>query len=337
MRWPLVLLGFIIAFIFSVRVHSQDIPPSLDAARKEGTVSWYTTLGVSESQPLAIAFEKKYPFLKVNLYRSQAEKLLSRIGTEIRTGQYLFDILAANDIEFFVLLKQGLFATYISPESKAYPAAFKDPKGLWTDTYNNYHSICFNTKLVNQKEAPADWKDLLDPKWRSGKIALVRNAVPWYGNMMKIMGEKSGRALFEGLAAQQIQFHSGYTNVAQLLAAGEFPLALCRPHRIEKMRETGAPVDWVRTANPIIADLHPIGLAGRAAHPNAAKLFIDFVLSRPGQELAVQQGRISPRPDLKPPYPRLSTRGLHIVPSVPAVADTYNQYSEEYRKLFALR
>jgi iron(III) transport system substrate-binding protein len=96
---------------------------------------------------------------------------------------------------------------------------------------------------------------------------------------------------------------------------------MCRVHRIEKLREAGAPVDWVTTVNPLLADLHPFGLASRAAHPNAGKLFIDFVLSRQGQELAVQQGRISPWADLKLPYPRLGMPGLHLVPSNPSVAD----------------
>ena len=92
-------------------------------------------------------------------------------------------------------------------------------------------------------------------------------------------------------------------------------------------------MDWAPTVN-LVADLHPIGLASRAAHPNAGKLFIDFVLSRPGQELAVQQGRISPRTDLKPPYPRLGAPGLHLVPSIPSVADEYNRFSDDYRKIF---
>jgi len=133
---------------------------------------------------------------KVNLYRGQAEKLLSKIATEARAGHYLFDVLAANDIEFFILLKQGAFAPHISAESKAYPVGFKDPKGFWTDTYNNYHSICYNTRLVSAREAPKDWKDLRDPKWNSEKLALVRNAAPWYANMIKIMGEKEGRVFF---------------------------------------------------------------------------------------------------------------------------------------------
>ena len=334
MRANLILSLTLFLLVAVTEGWSQEREASLDAARKEGVVSWYTTLAISESQPLAHAFEKIYPFLKVNLYRSQAEKLLTKIGTEARAGQYLFDVLAANDIEFFILLKQGVFAPYRSVESKAYPAGYKDPKGFWTDTYNNYHTICYNTRQVSPREAPKDWKDLRDAKWKGGKIALVRNAVPWYGNMIKIMGEKEGRVFFEALAAGQAQMHSGYTNVAQLLAAGEFPLALCRAHRIEKMREAGAPVDWVTTVNPLLADLHPIALARRASHPNAAKLFIDFVLSRQGQELAVQQGRISPRTDLKPPYPRLGKPGLHLVPSSASVSDEYNRFSEEYRKLF---
>lgn len=331
----LLSLTFVLLFT-EAQGQAQEREASLEAARKEGVVSWYTTLSISESQPLAHAFEKSYPPIKVNLYRTQAENLLSKIATEARAGRYLFDVLAANDVEFFILLKQGVFAPYRSAESQAYPVGFKDPQGFWTDTYNNYHSICYNTRQVSPRDAPKDWKDLRDAKWRPGKIALVRNAVPWYGNMIKIMGEKDGRAFFEALAAGQAQMHSGYTNVAQLLAAGEFPIALCRAHRIEKMREAGAPVDWVTTVNPLLADLHPVGLASRASHPNAGKLFIDFVLSRQGQELAVQQGRISPRADLKPPYPRLGTPGLHLVPSSASVSDEYNRFSDEYRKIFAM-
>ena len=154
--------------------------------------------------------------------------------------------------------------------------------------------------------------------------------------MIKIIGEKDGRAFFQALAANQVQMHSGFTNVAQLLAAGEFPLALCRAHRIEKLREAGAPVDWVTTVNPLLADLHPIGLASRAPHPNAGKLFIDYVLSRQGQELAVQLGRISPRSDLKPPYTRLGMPGLHLVPSNPSVVDDYNRFNDDYRKIFGV-
>ena len=336
MRSKLFVSLTLLSLLAAAQGRAQEREVSLDAARKEGIVSWYSTLAVSESQPLAHAFEKIYPSIKVNLYRGQAEKLLSKIATEARAGHYLFDVLTANDIEFFILLKQGAFAPHISAESKAYPVGFKDPKGFWTDTYNNYHSICYNTRLVSAREAPKDWKDLRDPKWNSGKLALVRNAAPWYANMIKIMGEKEGRAFFQALAANQAQMHSGYTNVAQLLAAGEFPLALCRAHRIEKLREAGAPVDWVTTVNPLLADLHPIGLASRAAHPNAGKLFIDYILSRQGQELAVQLGRISPRSDLKPPYPRLGMPGLHLVPSIPSVVDDYNRFSDDYRKIFGV-
>src|SRR5512143_347707 len=100
-------LSLIIVFLLgAVPGRTQEREASLDAARKEGVVSWYSTLAVSESQPLAHAFEKNYPSIKVNLYRGQAEKLLSKIATEARAGRYLFDVLAANDIEFFILLKQ---------------------------------------------------------------------------------------------------------------------------------------------------------------------------------------------------------------------------------------
>jgi len=113
MRTKLFLSLTLLSLLAAAQGRSQDREVSLDAARKEGIVSWYSTLAVSESQPLAYAFEKIYPSIKVNLYRGQAEKLLSKIATEARAGHYLFDVLTANDIEFFVLLKQGAFAPRI--------------------------------------------------------------------------------------------------------------------------------------------------------------------------------------------------------------------------------
>ena len=97
------------------------------------------------------------------------------------------------------------------------------------------------------------------------------------------------------LAKQDIQLRSGQTLIAQLMAAGEFSVAMVLAHRIEKMKEQGAPVEWVTTLDPITVSLHPIGLAAKAAHPNAAKLFLDFILSKEGQELMLSIERTPAR------------------------------------------
>ena len=114
--------------------------------------------------------------------------------------------------------------------------------------------------MVKPNEAPKDWKDLLDPRWKGKKIGLPAEAFQWYGGMVAYLGEKAGRDFMKALAEQDPQTQTGYTNTSNLLTAGEFPVAITRAHRIEDARSTkGAPVDWSAEANPVVISIHPIG------------------------------------------------------------------------------
>ena len=302
-------------------------------AKKEGKFLWYASMVVIESRRLLDAFEKKYPFLKTEVYRASSDKILNKISLEARTGQHFFDAVAIEDIEFGLLPKMAFISPYESPERRAYLERFKDKNGYWTDTYNNWYSIGYNTRQVRREEAPKNWEDLLLPKWR-GKIGLPDTAEIWYGNLMRAMGEKRGREFMQRLAANRLEVRRGFTHTAELMTAGEFPLAIVRPHRVEKSKAAGAPIDWVRSVDPILADMHPIGLSAKPPHPNAAKLFIDYILSKEGQGVMVQLGRISPRPDMDPPYPALKRDGLNIVPTDPSLSETFDKIQEEFRRLF---
>ena len=81
-----------------------------------------------------------------------------------------------------------LLQPYVSPESVAYPAGFKDSKGYWVDYFDSYNVIGYNTQLVARDQAPKSWEDLLDPKWK-GKIALDEENFSWYGASDPKMGK----------------------------------------------------------------------------------------------------------------------------------------------------
>ena len=133
------------------------------------------------------------------------------------------------------------------------------------------------------------------------------------------------------LAKQDIQLRNGQTLIAQLMAAGEFSVAMVLAHRIEKMKEQGAPVEWVTTLDPVTASLHPIGIAAKAPNPNAAKLFIDFILSKDGQQLLLSIERTPARPGIDT---KMEARKLKLFPMPPELGERYEQFQKEFREIF---
>ncbi len=162
----------IIFWVAPIGVSAQTREELIEGAKKEGRVVWYGSLSLEDLRKLANAFEKKYPFIKVETFRASGEKVANKIMTEVRAGRYLFDVVATGAFEIWPLQKRGMLGKYISPESKAYGSKFKAADGSWNDLYDNYYVIGWNTNMVSPIEAPKDWNDMLAEKWK-GKIALL--------------------------------------------------------------------------------------------------------------------------------------------------------------------
>jgi iron(III) transport system substrate-binding protein len=305
----------------------------LDGAKKEGKLVWYTSMRITDSKPLLEAFEKQYPFIKTELFRSSGEKTLNRIMTETRAGRWEFDVVALSEIG--LLVERKLLSSYVSPEAKAYIAEFKDPAEYWTAVYNNYYVIGYNTKLVAEKEAPKRWEDLLDPKWK-GKISIDQEEYPWYATLVAAWGKEKAQSYMKGLAKQSIQWRKGHTLIAQLLSAGEFPVAIVYAHGAERLKKKGAPVDWVNTVDPVVVSVNSIGVSAKPNHPNAARLFIDFVLSKKAQEMIRSFFRIPARMDVEPLSPKMDQAKLKLKAVPQDTAERYNEYIEEFREIFGL-
>src|SRR5438093_4542184 len=115
------------------------------------------------------------------------------------------------------------------------------------------------------------------------------------------------------------------------MAAGKFQMVTALGPANEKMKEQRAPVEWVTTLDPVTVSLHPIGVAAKAPHPNAAKLFIDFVLSKEGQQLVLAIGRTPSRPGIDT---KMQAKNLKLFPIPPELSENYNQYQKEFREIF---
>jgi iron(III) transport system substrate-binding protein len=303
-------------FLTLVLLRAQPLwaqPANVEAAKKEAELLFYVSTRAEDANQLSAAFMKKYPFIKASYYRAGSDPLFERMVTETRTNQHFFDVVSIKGPIIISLKDRRMLAPYKSAHESAYGRGFFDPDGYWTDTYDLYYTIAYNTKLVPAGRAPRKWQDLLAPQWADGKICMDPRLNDWYAGMNEALGPSEGPAFMERLRKQKPVFREGHSLIGQLLAAGEFPLAITYAHTTEQLKSRGAPLDWV-TIDPMPAISQPIALSARAPHPNAAKLFIDFILSAEGANLLKQQQRIPARLDVEPVTERLNPRNLKLHP-----------------------
>ena len=308
----------------------------LRRARTEGSLDFYTSSSVREMSLLADRFSKKYPFLKVDLYRAISERLHPKILAEDRTGTNRLDVLLCNTQQFDDLIARGLIGKYMSPERVAFADKDKHPEGYWTNLQSSYYVLGYNTKLVPAASVPKDWADLLNPYW-NGRFGLDSEEYIWYGGMIDYLGNEAGHRFMHQLAEENPVFRKGHNLIAQLLSAGEFYAAIVYPNRVEQMRKEGAPLNWVTTTKPIITEMGQVGVAAKAPHPNAARLFVDFVLSREGQEVLRNEGRIVNRRDVAPLTASLDASKLELFRISSKVVGRLNSIGKEFNETFKVQ
>lgn len=307
----------------------------LAGAQKEGElITW--AVGEIPFQTMVVdRFKKKYPFIKkVDAVRVPSERLRTRIVTEAQAGKSSnVDILGLSGFELMYLVERGFFAPYRSPESSAIPEGLKDPNGLWTSYYVNTSVTAYNTRMVAAKDVPQRWEDLLDPKWK-GQIAFYEEEYEWFANYLKVTGRDKGLDFMRRFARQDLQYRGGHTQMVQLLAAGEFPiLAVAYGPRVSVVKSGGAPIDWAPLP-PVFS--YPIGMGvyKSAPHPNTAKLYIDFMLSKEiQQEIWVNTAwKGSARRDVTPKDPRW--QNVKVIPLDLSIAQKYQEVAKDFQQIF---
>jgi len=310
---------------------AQDLRAKAEA---EGKLMLYATFTAADSKTLIDAFKQLYPKIDGAYLRSTDSGLMERFLTENRAGQNLCDVMLTTSFYGHNITKRGLFAPYDSPERKYFRDGYKDPQAMWTSTYTNYGAFGYNTRAVAKGSVPKSFNDLLKPEWK-GQITLDSHPYEWFGTMLKAMGEEKGMAYMRELAKQS-ELRTGRNLLAQLVAAGEFKGALTGySQTFEVLKPAGAPVDWVYL-NPVFANIHPTGIAAKAPHPNAARLFIDFVLSKRGQEVIRGMNRIPDRIDTPPDQARL-TENIKPAFAPTEVLDNFERYAKIFHEIFGGR
>jgi len=266
-------------------------------ARREGTLTLYTSAAVADMALVTAAFEKKYG-VGTKVWRASSEAIVQRGVTEARGGRFDADAFETGGAALEALHREQLLQRLEPPPAADLDPAALTPHGEWTGTRYNVFVAAYNTKLVRRDELPKSYDDLRDPRWR-GRLGIEAADSDWFGAVVGRLGEARGLKLFRDIvAANGISVRKGHTLLANLVASGEVPLALTiYSFRAEQMKKSGAPIEWFAIP-PAIARFEGAGVARRAPHPHAAVLFHEFLLTE-AQDLLRAREILTARQDAK--------------------------------------
>jgi iron(III) transport system substrate-binding protein len=287
----------------------QPDPKLVEAARREGEVTLYTTLIVDQIvRPMIKAFTAAVPGVNVKYVRADGLALTLRMTNEIRAGRVQSDVWCMVD-GVSPLLKAGAFDQFEVPSAKDLPTSLVDPQHRWVATNLGIRSMAYNTSLIQPAQAPKTYRELLDPRWK-GKIVWNPTSMTggwgFIATVIKYMGDKDGIAYLHQLAKQDIvPLPIAIRAVLDRVIAGEYAIGLemNNTHAAVSAAQ-GAPVAFV-PLDRVSETLQSAGVTKGAAHPNAAKLFIDFMVSRAGQEVFRDADYIPMHPDVPAKIPSL--------------------------------
>jgi iron(III) transport system substrate-binding protein len=313
-------------------------PALIEAAKKEGQVSYYTSTDLPVAEKVAKAFEAKYSGISVRVERSGAERVFQRIGQEYSSNIHAVDVVNSSDAAHFIVWKRdGILAPYVPEDVVRFPAEHRDVDGLFASFRVWLSIIAYNTSLVKPEEAPKSFADLLDPKWK-GKIV---KAHPGYsGTIMTAtyqMQRDLGWGYFEQLAKQNIMQVQSSADPPKKLDLGERAvMADGNEYNIFELKEAGRPVEpvYATEGSPLI--IGPNGIFKSSPNPNAAKLFQSFCLGREAQQLIIDVGGLrSVHPDTKEKAGRTPLKDIKTMKDdAAAVEKESDAIKVRYTKIF---
>jgi iron(III) transport system substrate-binding protein len=329
--WSLLL---VLALPMAVLAQANPNSKLVEAAKKEGEVVYYTTMTLDQSKSVADRFEKKYG-IRVTLFRTGGGPLLNKIFTESRGGRHEWDVVVGRGEMVLPLTQRKLVASYVSPETKMIDSPLVDKEGFWSAYYVNSYVLGWNTKLVKREDVPKTYDALLNPRWKGGQISLDTEAYGMFEGLKGAWGKEKTLAYFKRLAALDPVLKRGNTERVQLAVAGEYPLIIAYNQTVQRMTSRGAPMDWL-PLEPAVTQVNPAMIGAKAPHPNAARLFFDFLMSKEGQEMLTGMQRIPVRKDVEPDPPRLF-RGFKYVIENPEDYADFDATVKQYLEIFKLR
>ncbi|WP_030903056.1 ABC transporter substrate-binding protein [Streptomyces sp. NRRL F-5126] len=309
----------------------------LAQARKEGKLLWYTTFADDDVAEMVSAFEKTYPGVKVEALRLSADKLPSRLVTEQRGGKFNADVISADSEPVYQLIKVGTLAPYRVPEIPPLPPQLEDlPDGYRNVVYVNTSTIAYNPQAVAAQHlpVPTELADLTKPAWK-GRFSIDPKAINWYEGLISAMGHDKALRLVKKLGDNEPRLVESHTQSLTEVQGGE-PAAVANAYgyKAAALKEKTPERLAFSNPNPLPSAAVLEELAKKAPHPAAAKLFIDWIMSKEGQRKVVSITNHVSLSDLAHDDPTVwNEKKWKPAWSTPVIEpDKYNILLQEYQK-----
>lgn len=331
----------LLAPAFAAAPPATSLTPALvDAAKKDGTVVFYTSIELLTAEKLAKAFEAAYPGIKVQVERNGCERIVQRLGQERASGIKAADIVECSDMTALVDWKrQGWLAAFVPADVDKWPGDQRDPDGFFAAERLTLSPIGYNTRLIKPEDAPKSYAELLDPKW---KAKLVKAHPGYSGTIMTVTFQISrdiGWEFFKKLGQQQVMQVQSAADPPKKVAQGERPVMADGGEYLPlQMIATGAPLALVYPAEGTPSIPGGAGVVIDAPHPNAARLFALYLFSREGQQLLADVARIrSFHPEVKLPEGMKPLSEIKVLKSDPVAQEkAADEIKKKYAEFFGL-
>jgi iron(III) transport system substrate-binding protein len=268
----------------------------IEAAKSEGSLTFYTSENPVVNDKLVQAFGEKYD-IEVEVLRLATSALTQRYASEAAAGAAVADVIVLSDPsiylknpEWFTPLEEGLL-----PSAADFPEDARHEH--YVEMYVHPNGITYNTNMIDEASAPKSWQDLLKPEYEGKILFTDPRTASTYTNQLAFLTGKYGIEFIEGLAAQDLTLADSAAPAAQQVAAGAFAIStFSTPPHAQAMIEKNAPIAHV-TPDDTSGVAQTIGISADAQSPNAARLWADFILSKEGAEISCNGITASLRPD----------------------------------------
>ena len=314
----------------------QPPPALVEAARKEGRMVLYTTLYTEVEQEVINVFNKTFPFVKVEMVRAPGGQMITRVQTEAAAGKLIADLIDHSDASQMAALS-AMFVDYQPPNATDYLPSTIAAGKFWP-TITPAWGIAYNTELV--KNPPRTWRDLCDTKYKPGEIGMVI-AGSGGSTFGRIMFERMvlGEDYWAAQAATKPKLYPSGAPLGDAIVRGEVLLGAVILNAVYASQKDGAPVAVVFPPEGIPVVFNSAGIPKTAAHPNAARLFLDWKLSLEGQIDAIKErGMLTSLKDIPAEPKGFNSKAVKIwVPDFIGKAALREPWTADWNKIYGYR
>ncbi|MFM9942508.1 MAG: ABC transporter substrate-binding protein [Hyphomicrobiaceae bacterium] len=263
------------------------------AAKKEAKLTLYHNIRPAGIEEILKKFRAKYPEIQTEQIRLGSGPLNERFRTEFAANRHIADVVITYADSDFMKEVPNWFAKWQPPELKGnFPASVNTSDQLYA-IMQVREAIIWNKNLVKDADAPKEWADLMDPKWK-GKVALN---TPWRSISVQQMfayWEKIGiKDAAEKFKANDVRFFEGSSGIIQAVVRGDAAVAHITDIPLNGMLADGAPIGFTYPKSGTTTSDSIAGVAAKAPHPNVGRVFVNWLMTKEGQALLVDQGGLS--------------------------------------------